>query len=76
MSQTPEIGFYIDLLNNVQSPSRNLMSLAGSLMPVRPRQTVPNLTGDRNLNNVYLDRLVFITIYTVVCQPSSESLSA
>ncbi|XP_050550460.1 cilia- and flagella-associated protein 61 [Spodoptera frugiperda] len=37
------------------SPGRNLMSLAGHMNPVHPRQSVPNISGSRDLDKIYKD---------------------
>ncbi|PZC74272.1 hypothetical protein B5X24_HaOG208126 [Helicoverpa armigera] len=37
------------------SPSRNLMSLAGHMNPVHPRQKVPNISGNKDLEKIYQD---------------------
>ncbi|KOB65451.1 Uncharacterized protein OBRU01_22732 [Operophtera brumata] len=34
---------------------RNLMSLAGHMLPVRPRRAVPNLTGNKDLDDIFMD---------------------
>ncbi|CAH1636973.1 unnamed protein product [Spodoptera littoralis] len=37
------------------SPGRNLMSLAGHMNPVHPRQSVPNISGNKELEKIYKD---------------------
>ncbi|KAG6440925.1 hypothetical protein O3G_MSEX001538 [Manduca sexta] len=37
------------------SPSRNLMSLAGHMTPVHPRVSVPNISGNRDLDVIFDD---------------------
>ncbi|XP_026730417.1 cilia- and flagella-associated protein 61-like [Trichoplusia ni] len=36
-------------------PTRNLMSLAGYMSPVHPRHTVPNISGNKDLNKIFAD---------------------
>ncbi|XP_075977371.1 cilia- and flagella-associated protein 61-like [Anticarsia gemmatalis] len=37
------------------SPVRNLMSLAGHMNPVHPRQSVPNISGNKDLDKIFRD---------------------
>ncbi|CAH2090253.1 unnamed protein product [Euphydryas editha] len=37
------------------SPSRNLMSLASQMLPVRPRRTMPNVIGNKRFDKIFKD---------------------
>ncbi|KAL0828921.1 hypothetical protein ABMA28_003821 [Loxostege sticticalis] len=37
------------------SPSRNLMSFAGHMSPVQPRRSVPNISGNKDLDKIFQD---------------------
>ncbi|XP_049875588.1 cilia- and flagella-associated protein 61-like [Pectinophora gossypiella] len=54
-----------------QSPYRNMMSLAERMIPVRPRRSLPNISGDRDLDRIFRDKACPFALWIMERQLSS-----
>ncbi|XP_059061665.1 cilia- and flagella-associated protein 61-like [Achroia grisella] len=46
-------------------PSRNLMSLTGHMVPVHPRRSVPNISGNKDLDKIFQDVSIPFALWVI-----------